>query len=98
MLSRNRLSLLDGKIHDKSPDHLFDLNFFDSMLHTIVFQASVQSFFDFSCRSALKKFFLSAVLFFSTSAPVFPLVVLQTLSLLFLCKLIWEGKRNSTSS
>ena len=34
----------DGKIHDKSPDHLFDLNFFDNMLHTIMFQASVLSF------------------------------------------------------
>src|SRR3954466_642094 len=29
---------------NKSPDHLFDLNCFDSMIHTIVFQASVQSF------------------------------------------------------
>ena len=27
MLSRNRFCLLDGKIRQKSPDHLFDLNF-----------------------------------------------------------------------
>ena len=44
MLSRNRFCLLDRKILTKSPDHLFDRNFFDSMLHTITFQASVQSF------------------------------------------------------
>ena len=44
MLSRNRLSLLDGKIRDKSPDHLFDLNFFGSVLHAITFQTSVHSF------------------------------------------------------
>src|ERR1043165_10246280 len=35
---------LTEKIRNKSPDHLFYLNFFDSMLHTITFQASVQSF------------------------------------------------------
>src|SRR3954471_13319739 len=56
MLSRNRLCLLDGKIRGKSPDHVFDLNYFESMLHTVIFQASVLSFF-LSCRSAPKKFF-----------------------------------------
>src|SRR3954470_19345937 len=40
MLSRNRFCLLDGKNRKKSPDHLFDINFFDSMLHEISFQAS----------------------------------------------------------
>ena len=45
MLSRNRFCLLDRKIHHKSPDHLFDLNFFDSMLYTIIFLVSVLSFF-----------------------------------------------------
>src|ERR1041384_2175621 len=43
LLSRNRFCLLDEKIRDKSPDHLFDLNFFDSMLHTISLLTSVQS-------------------------------------------------------
>src|SRR3954466_15852436 len=43
LLSRNRLCLLDGKILNKSPDHLFGLNCFYNMLHTIVFQASVKS-------------------------------------------------------
>src|SRR3954451_22521708 len=40
----------------------------------------------------------SGVLFFSASAPVFLFAVLQSLSLLFLCKLFWAGKRNSSSS
>ena len=44
MLSRNRFCPLDGKIRDKSPDHLFDLNVYDSMLRTIIFQASILSF------------------------------------------------------
>src|ERR1044071_9540346 len=43
-LSRNRFCLLDGKIRNKSPFHLLDLNFFDSMLDKISFQESVQSF------------------------------------------------------
>src|ERR1044072_8923678 len=42
LLSRNRFCLLDEKIRDKSPDHLFDLNIFYSMIHTISLLASVQ--------------------------------------------------------
>ena len=98
MLSRNRLCLLDRKIHDKSPDHLFDLNFFDSMLHTIVFQASVLSFLIWVAEVPRKISFLSIVLFFSASVPVYLFVVLQSLSFLFLCKIFWAGKRNSSSS
>ena len=37
-------------------------------------------------------------LFFSASAPVFLFAVLQSLSLLFLWKIFWAGKRNSSSS
>ena len=40
----------------------------------------------------------SAVLFFSASAPVFLFAVFQSLSFLFLCKLFWAGKRNSSPS
>src|ERR1043165_9875870 len=98
MLSRNRFCLLDGKIRDKSPAHLFDLNFFDSMLHTISFQASIQSFFDLSCRSTSKKFPFLCCSVLLSFAPAFLFVVLQSLSLLFLCKLFWAGKRNSSSS
>ena len=43
--SENRFCLLDGKISLKSPDHLFDPNFLDSMLYTIFFLPSVLSFF-----------------------------------------------------
>src|SRR3954467_11167236 len=71
LLSRNRFCLLDGKILNKSPDHLFDLNFFDSMIHTIVFQASVQSFLISVAEVPRKNFPFSAILFFSASVPVF---------------------------
>src|ERR1043165_7281982 len=98
MLYRNRLCLLDGKIQDKSPDHLFDLNFFDSMLHTITFHVSVQSFLIVIAEVPRKNSFLSAVLSFSASVPVFPFAVLQSLSLIFLCKNFWEVKRNSSPS
>ena len=98
MLSRNRFCQLDGKIWDKSPDHHFDLNFFDSMLHTIVFQASVLRFLIWVSEVPRKNTFLSAVLFFSASVPVFLFAVLQSLSLLFHCKNFWAGKRNNSSS
>ena len=98
MLSRNRFCLLDGKIRDKSPYHLFDLNFFDSMLHKIAIQASVLSFLIWVAEVPRKNYFLSVGLFFSASVPVFLFVVLQSLSLLFLCKNFWAGKRNSSPS
>ena len=98
MLSRNRFCLLDGKIRSISSDHLFDLNFFDSMLHTINFQGSVLSFLIWVAEVPRKNSFLSAVLFFSASVPVFLFAVLQSLSLLFLCKNFWGVKRNSSPS
>ena len=98
MLYRNRLCLLDGNIRDKSPDHIFDLNVFYSMLHTITIQAYVQCFFIWVAEVPQKNSFLSTVLFFSASAPVFLFAVLQSLSFLFICKLFWAGKRNSSSS
>ena len=91
MLFRNRFCLLDEKIRDKSPDHIFDLNVY-GMLHTIIFQSSVLSFFDLSYRSA-SNFFLSAVLFFSASVPVYLFAVLQTLSLIFLQKLLGRQEK-----
>ena len=68
------------------------------MLHTINFQASVQSFLIWIAEVPRKNSPFSAVLFFSASAPVFLFAVLQSLSLLFLCKLFWADKRNSSSS
>ena len=44
VLSRKQILSLDRIIRIKSPDHLFGLNFFDSVLYTIVFRASVLSF------------------------------------------------------
>src|SRR4051812_5313087 len=98
MLSRNRLCLLDGKIHDESPDHLFDLKCFDSMLHTIVFWAYVLSFLIWFAEVFLKNSLLSAVLFFIDSAPFYLFEVLQTLSLLFLCKNFCSIKINGSPS
>jgi len=98
MLSRNRLCLLDGKIHHKSPDHLFDLNFFDSMLYTIDFLASVLSFFIWVVEVPRKNYLLSAGLFFTGSAMFCFFSVLQTLSLLFLCKIFLAALRISSPS
>src|SRR3954466_11345372 len=78
--------------------HKFVFKFFDSILHKIVFQASVQSFLISVAEVPRKNSPFSAVLFFSASAPVFLFAVLQSLSLLFICKLFWAGKRNSSSS
>src|ERR1041385_26557 len=44
VLSRKQILSLDRKIRIKSPDHLFDLNCFDSMLYTIVKLSFVLSF------------------------------------------------------
>ena len=44
VLSRKQILSLDRKIRIKSPDHLFGLHFFDSVLYIIVFRASVLSF------------------------------------------------------
>ena len=98
MLSRNRFCLLDGKIRHKSPDHLFYLNFFDSMLYTIVFLASVLSFLIWVAEVPRKNYLLSAGLFFTGSAMFCVFSVLQTLSLLFLCKNFLAVLRNSSSS
>src|SRR3954464_7021978 len=67
MLSRNRFCLLDRQILNKLPDHLFGLNYFDSILHTIVFQASLQSFLILVAEVPQKNSPFSAVLFFSAS-------------------------------
>ena len=89
MLSRNTFCLLDGKIPHKSPDHLFDLNCFDSMIHTITFRAFPLSFLIWVAEVFLKNYLLSAIMFFTNSAPFYLFLILQTLSLLFLCKNFW---------
>ena len=62
-MSRNRFCLLDGKICDKSPDNIFNLHVFDSMLHIIIFQASVLSFLIWVAEVFPKNSLLSTILF-----------------------------------
>src|ERR1041385_4703049 len=98
MLSRKQILSLDGKIRLKSPDHHFDLNSFDSVLHTIEFLASVMSFLIRVAEVPLKNSLLPAVLFFRDSATFCLSLLLQTLSLFFLCKNLLAILRNSSSS
>ena len=89
---------LDRKIRIKSPDHLFDLNFFDSVLYTIGFWASVLSFLIWVAEVPRKNYLLPAGLFFTDSVLFCLFFVLQTLSLLFLCKNLLAILRNSRPS
>ena len=98
MLSRKQILSLDRKIRIKSPDHLFDLNFFDSVLYTIGFRASVLSFLIWVAEVPRKNYLLHAGLFFTDSVLFCLFFVLQTLGLLFLCKNLLAILRNSRSS
>ena len=97
-LCRKQILSLDRKIRIKSPDHLFGLNFFDSVLYTIVFQASVLSFLIGVAEVPRKSHLLPAVLFFTDSVLFCLSLILQTLSLLFLCKNLLAIFRNSRLS
>ena len=98
MLSRKQILSLDKKNRIKSPDHLFDLNFFDNMLYTIGFRASVLSFLIWVAEVPRKNYLLPAGLFFTDSVMFCLFFVLQTLSLLFLCKNLLAILRNSRPS
>src|SRR3954466_15705254 len=92
MLSRNRFCLLDGKIRDKSPYHLFDLNFCDNMLHKIIFQVYV---LNLSCISAPKKFFSLCCYVFLSFCPCFSFRSFANLRLAFsLQKLLGRQEKN----
>ena len=97
MLSRNRLCLLDGQIRQKSPDLVFDLNCFKSMLDIIAFLGSAISFFIWVAEVPRINYLLPVVLFFTGSAMFCVFIVLQILSLLFLCKNFLPILRNSIS-
>src|SRR4051812_5318176 len=88
----------DGKNQNKSPVHLFDLKFFDRVLYIIVFRASVLSFLILGAEVPQKNYLLPAGLFFTDSVMFCLFFVLQTLSLLFLCKNFLEIFRTSSSS
>ena len=98
MLSRKQILSLERKIRIKSPDHLFDLIFFDSVIYTIVKLSYVLSFFIWVVEVPRKNSLLPAVLFFTDSATFCLSSLLQTLSLLFLCKNFLALLRNSSSS
>ena len=97
-LCRKQILSLDRKIRIKSPDHLFGLNFFDSVLYTIVFQASVLSFLIGVAEVPRKSHLLPAVLFFTDSVLFCLFLILRALSLLFLCKNLLVISRNSRPS
>ena len=97
-LCRKQILSLDRKIRIKSPDHLFGLNFFDSVLYTIIFRESVLSFLIGVAEVPRKNHLLPAVLFFTDSVLFCLFLILQTLSLLFLCKNLLAILRNSRPS
>ena len=84
VLSRKQILSLDRKNRIKSPDHLFGLHFFDSILYIIVFRASVLSFFIRVAEVPRKNHLLPAGLFFTDSVLFCLSFILQTLSLLVL--------------
>ena len=98
VLSRKQILSLDRKIRIKSPDHLFGLHFFDCVLYTIVFRASVLSFLIRVAEVPRKNHLLPAGLFFTDSVLFCLSFILQTLSLLFLCKNLLAILRNSRPS
>src|SRR4051812_4994700 len=83
----NRFCLRDGKNRIKSPVHLFELNFLHSMIYTMA-ELSYVLIFLFE----LQKYPEKILYYFCLS------LILQTLSLLFLCKNLLEIFRNSSSS
>src|ERR1041384_8136816 len=79
----NRLCLLDGKIRDKSPDHIFDLNFFGQYAPYNFLSGLCSEFFDLSCKSASKKFFSLYCSVFLSFCPCFSFLSFANLQLAF---------------
>ena len=98
MLSRKQIISFDRKIRIKSPDHLFGLNFFDSILYIIFFRASVLSFFIWVAAVSRTDQLLPAVLFFTDSVLFCLTFTLQIKNLLFLCKNLLAILINSRTS
>src|ERR1041385_1081506 len=73
----------DGKNKNKSPVHLFELNFLHSVLYTIMELSYVLSFFYLSCRSAPKKFFTTCCSVFHRFCHVLSLLTFANLKLAF---------------
>ena len=98
MLYRKQILSLDRKNRIKSPDHLFGLNFFDSVLYIIVFRASVLSFLFWVAEVSRRGQLLTAVLFFTDSVLFCLTFTLQIENLLFLSKNLLALLRNSRTS
>src|ERR1041385_8748727 len=82
----NRFCPRDQKNSRKIPIHLFELTFLHSVLYTITELSYVLSFLIRVAEVPLKNSLLPAVLFFIDSATFYLSLLLQTLSLVFLCK------------
>src|SRR3954463_11384175 len=101
-LSDRNMSLGDvllpqGGCAVQETDHLFGLNFFHSVLYIIVFQASVLSFFDWSCRSAPKKSFTACWSVFHRFCTVLPFLRFASPKLVyFLQKLYGNPEKQYT--
>ena len=98
MLSRKQILSSQRKIRIKSPDHHFGLNFFHSVLYTIVFQASVLSFLIGVAEVPRNNHLLPAGLFFTDSVLFCLFFVLRAFSLLFSCKNFMAIQRKSILS
>src|SRR3954469_13573650 len=86
VLSRKQILSSYRKIRIKSPDHLFGLNCFHSVLYIIFFQASVLSFLIEVAEVPQKNHLLPAGLFFTDSVLFCLFFILRALSLLIFCK------------
>src|SRR3954467_97343 len=95
MLSRKQILSSYRKIRIKSPDHLFGLKFFHSVIYIIVFQAYVLSFLSGVAEVPRKNHLLPAGLFFTDSVLFCLFFVLRAFSLLFFCKNFMVVQRNS---
>src|ERR1041385_3954317 len=98
MLSRKQILSLDRKIRIKSPDHLFDLNFFGkrALYNCETFVCS--EFFDLSCRSAPKKFSTTCCSVFHRFCHVLPRFTFANLKLAFSLQKLFGTRENSSSS
>src|SRR3954471_21714500 len=94
----NRFCPRDGKNKNKSPVHIFELNILHSMLYIITELSCVLSFLIRVAEVPPKNSLLPVVLFFIDSATFCLSSLLQTLSLLFICKIFLAILRNSSSS
>ena len=98
MLSRKQILSAWRKKSKQITSSSFELNWLHSMLYTIVKLSYVLSFLIWVAEVPRKNSLLPDVLFFTDSSMFCLSLLLQTLSLLFLCKNLLEILRNSSSA